>query len=85
MIADAFGKKRPYKKVSPLMAAIVWRLEKLRSLLTGKDPMITKETARTSLALVKIDNSKLLQALPGFTYQPLQQSIQRICHALKTK
>jgi len=85
MIADAFGKKRPYKKVSPLLAAIVWRIEKIRSLFSGKDPMITKETARTSLALVTMDNDKLLRALPAFSYKPLQQSIDRICSALKSR
>lgn len=84
MIADAFDKKRPHKKVSPLLAAIVWRVEKVRSLFTGKDPMITKETARTSLALVTMDNKKMLQALPAFSYEPLQKSIERICKALKT-
>lgn len=83
MIADGFERKRPQRKVTPLLAAIVWRLEKIKSLLTGKDPMITKETAATSLKVVTIDNKKLLAAIPAFKYQPLQQSIQRICHALK--
>ena len=82
MIADAFGMKRPHKKVNPFLASMVWRLEKLRSLFTGKDPLVTKETARTSLALVEVDNSKLLNALPAFQYQPLQQSISRICKAM---
>jgi dihydroflavonol-4-reductase len=83
MIADAFGKKRPHRAVTPLLAAIVWRLEKLKSMFTGKNPLVTKETAHTSLALVEVDNSKLLKALPGFTYQPLQQSVQRIAGSLK--
>lgn len=83
MIAEAFGKKKPHRKVTPTLAAIVWRLEWLKSLFTGKDPLVTKETAKTSLALVEVDNSKLLQTLPGFTYQPMQQSVKRICHALQ--
>ncbi|MES2648209.1 MAG: NAD-dependent epimerase/dehydratase family protein [Bacteroidota bacterium] len=84
MIADAFGIKRPYKKVSPLIAAIVWRLEKIRSVFSGKDPMITKETAHTSLSVVTIDNQKFLATVPGFNYQPLQKSIERICRNLRT-
>lgn len=82
MIADAFNVKRPHKKVNPFLASMVWRLEKARSLFTGKDPLVTKETARTSLALVEVDNNKLLKALPNFHYQPLQQSIRRICEAM---
>jgi len=81
-IADSFGVKRPYKAVTPFLAALVWRLEKIRSWFTGKTPMITKETAKTSLALIKVDNTKLLHALPGFSYQPLQKSIKRICNGL---
>jgi nucleoside-diphosphate-sugar epimerase len=81
-IADAFGVKRPHKKVSPLLAALVWRFEAIRSVFTGKEPLVTKETAKTGLALIRIDNGKLLNALPLFSYQPISQTIQRICIAL---
>lgn len=85
MIADAFGKKRPHKKVTPTLAAIVWRLEKLKSIFNKKEPLVTKETASTALATVQFDNAALLKALPGFTYTPLQDSIVDICAALKKK
>ena len=80
MIADAFGKKKPYKKVTAFVAAMVWRLEKLRSAITGKQPFITKETTRTAQAKVYFDNSKLLKYLPEFRYQPMQQTVNRICN-----
>lgn len=83
MIADAFGVARPSKKVTPLLAAIVWRIEWLKQWLTGKAPLVTKETAATGLAEVSFDNSKLLKALPDFTYTPMQQSVARICKALQ--
>jgi len=83
MIADAFGKKRPHKMVTPFMASVVWRLKKLTSLFTGKDPMITKETAATALAVVNFDNGKLLKALPAFTYTPLEDSVKRIAEKVK--
>ncbi len=82
MVADAFGVKRPSKEVTPTIAGIVWRLEKIKSFFTGKEPLITKETANTSLAKVSFDNSKLPKALPAFGYQPLAQSVQRICSKL---
>lgn len=84
MIADAFGKKRPYASVTPLLANIVWRLEKLKSVFTGKDPLITKETSKTGMASVIFDNSKFLKANPLFTYKPLNESVQRICTNLTT-
>lgn len=84
-IADAFNKKRPYKKVTPLMAKLVTIAEKWRSLFTGKPPLVTKETARTAMACVNFDNSKLLQHLPGFAYRPLQQTIAYCCRELQQK
>ena len=83
MIAEAFHKKPPHKKITPFMAAAVWRFEAVKSLLTGKAPFITKETARTALTKVYFDNSKLLKALPSFNYMPVKDSVERICNELK--
>lgn len=82
MIASAFQKKPPPKKISPLMAGVVWRLEAIKSFITGKPPFITKETARTALAKVYFDNSKLLKAFPSFNYTPLKITVERICRQL---
>ncbi|MBS1745295.1 MAG: NAD-dependent epimerase/dehydratase family protein [Bacteroidetes bacterium] len=82
MIAAAFQKKAPYKKVTPFMAAVIWRIEKFKSMITGKPPFITKETADTALAKLFFDNTKLLKSLPGFQYTPLKKSIERICSEL---
>ena len=83
MIADAFHKTPPQKKITPFMAGAVWRFEAVKSLLTGKAPFITKETARTALAKVYFDNSKLLKALPSFNYTEIKDSVERICNELK--
>ena len=83
MIAEAFHKKPPHKNITPFMAAAVWRFEATKSLFTGKVPFITRETARTALAKVYFDNSKLLKALPSFKYTPLKNSVERICNELK--
>jgi dihydroflavonol-4-reductase len=85
MIANAFGKKRPYRQVTPTLAKIVWRLEAIKSFFTGKDPLITKETAATALAQVKFDNSKLKRFLPGFTYHSIEDTITDTCTALQQK
>lgn len=85
MIANAFGKKPPHKKVTAWMAAIVWRLEAIKSKFTGKSPLLTKETAKTARAKVRFNNEKLLKAMPGFQYTSMEESIQRICQELKIK
>ncbi len=85
LIAKAFGKKEPYKKVTPLLSKMVWRLEALKSFFTGTDPLITKETAKTAMAKVNFDNGKLKRYLPGFTYRKIEDTILEICSVLQQK
>ena len=84
-IAACFEKKAPYKKVSPFMAGIVWRLEAIKGKITGADPLLTKETANTAQAKVYFDNSKLKEAFPSFIYRPITETVTRICNYLKEK
>ncbi len=84
-IALGFGKKLPSKKITPLLAAIGWRAAAIKSKFTNEEPLITKETAKTSLAATMYDNSKLLNMLPNFKYQSLGDTIKNICSDLKNK
>ncbi len=84
-IADCFHKKRPGRKVTPFLASLAWRFEWIKSKFTGKDPLITKETAKTALAKSNFDNSKLKKFIPGFEYHLLKDSIRDICASLQQK
>jgi dihydroflavonol-4-reductase len=83
LIAKTFGKKPPHKKVTPLLAKIVWRLEAIKSLFTGKAPLLTKETAATAITKANFDNSKLKKMIPGFIYRKIEDSITDTCAALQ--
>ena len=85
LIATAFSKKLPYKKVTPFLAKIVWRLEALKSIFSGKAPLVTKETTTSALEKVYFDNSKLKQFLPQFTYRTIEESITQICAVFQQK
>ena len=78
-IADGFTKKRPHRKATPLLLGVAWRMEKIRSLLTGKKPLLTKESARVAISQTVFDNQKLLNLLPDFCYTPLTSTIQEAC------
>jgi len=84
-IASCFGKKPPYKKVNPLLAEMIWRIEKLKSLFTRSKPLLTKETVRTAQAKVYFDNQKILNALPQFNFTKIKDSIEFTCASLKEK
>ncbi|HVI48004.1 MAG TPA: NAD-dependent epimerase/dehydratase family protein [Chitinophaga sp.] len=77
-MAHALGKKPPHIAVKPWMAEIVWRLEKVKGMFTGGKPLVTKETARTAQLKVYYNSNKILDALPGFSFRPLEQTIKEI-------
>jgi dihydroflavonol-4-reductase len=78
-IATAFGKKHPHREATPFLGAIAWRLEKIRSLFSGKKPLLTRESARIAQSRSLFDNSKILQQLPGFRFTPLEETIREAC------
>lgn len=79
LMAKYFGKKPPHRKVSPWMAALVWRLEKIKSLIKNEEPLLTKETAETAQMKVFFDGSKIQQFLPDFKYRKIEGSIKEAC------
>ena len=83
MIAQAFGKRPPTKQVTKIIAEVVWRIEALKGFITGKKPLLTKETAHTAQLKVHFNNSKLLKVLPSFSYTSLDVSVKRICGEMK--
>lgn len=84
-IATCFEKRPPYKKVTPFMAGLIWRLEAIRTKFTGKKHLITKETAHTAQAKVQFDSNKILKALPLFKFTKIKDTITYTCAALKEK
>jgi nucleoside-diphosphate-sugar epimerase len=85
MMANCFGKKPPFKKVTPLLAEVVWRMESLKNSFTGKKNLLTKETARTAQAKVFFDNQKILRALPQFHFTKIKDTIEFTCRRMKEK
>ena len=85
MIAKAFVKKAPHKKVTPFLAMLTWRLEAIKSRFTGTAPLLTKETAATAMTKVEYDNSKLLTFLPEFQYRSIDTTVRETCEALQQK
>ena len=48
-IAENLNKPKPHIKVTPFLKEIAWRVEWLKSIITNKNPLITKETANTAM------------------------------------
>jgi nucleoside-diphosphate-sugar epimerase len=82
-IAFAFDKEPPHKRVTPLLAAIVRRIESVKSFFTGKEHLLNKETAHTALAKYHFDNTKIIKSLHGFSFRPIKQTINDTCATLQ--
>jgi dihydroflavonol-4-reductase len=78
-MAENFGKKKPSRAITPFILSLAWRLEKLRSFFTSHKPLLTKESAKVALSKTCFDNEKILKSLPGFSFTPLEESIQKAC------
>lgn len=83
-IADHFGRKRPRFKAGPFLAGLAWRTEATKSLITGKTPSITRETARISKHHFYYNNSKISNFL-NFKFVPPQETIKWVCGELRKK
>ncbi len=81
-IAVVLGKRPPTMRVPPVLTQLLWPLEAVRSWLTGKAPLITRETARSASALYRYDGRKIEQVL-RFQYRSLNETLQRVADALQ--
>ena len=78
MMHDCFNTKRPAIKASKFLAGIVWRLEKIKSLLMGGNPLITKETVDAAFQQVHYSNDKVIKTL-NYTFIPIEETIKTNC------
>lgn len=85
LMASALQVDPPSKHAKPWMAAIVWRLDYLRSKLTGKNPLITKESARTAQTKNYYQSDKILKFFPSFKYTPIEQTIEEMAKAFQSR
>lgn len=79
LMAKHFGKKAPSREAKPWMIALVWRWYELKKWFSKKEQTITKVTARSAQAQYDYENKKLLKHLAGFSYTPIEETVERSC------
>ncbi len=77
LVAKEMGKKAPSYRVTPLIAEVAWRWEAFKSIITGKQPLVTKETAQSSQTHFTYPSTKIESAL-NFKFRGLEESTRRI-------
>jgi dihydroflavonol-4-reductase len=74
-VARALNVKAPDIAVQPWLAEIAWRVEWLKEKLLGSQPMVTRESARSSVSRFTYGNQKSLATFPAFQYTPIAETI----------
>ena len=77
-IADAFGKKRPTKKIAPWQTSVFWRVSSLFSKMTGKEPLLSKYSARSAHSISNYSSGKIIKAL-DFKFTKVEKVVEDVC------
>lgn len=75
--AEYFGQKPPTLQVKPWMGEVAWRVVALLSFFTGKEPLLTKETAKTGTHHFTYSSQKAVDML-GLKFTPLEETLRRV-------
>ncbi|RYG42321.1 MAG: SDR family NAD(P)-dependent oxidoreductase [Chitinophagaceae bacterium] len=78
-MAEGFGRPKPKRQTTTAMMGIAWRWEKIKSIFTGRSPVLTRESAKVAHSSTTFENDKLKNTLPSFRFTPLDESIRRAC------
>jgi dihydroflavonol-4-reductase len=73
-LAEAMKKPLPLRPLTPPMIKTACYLEKIRSLFTGSQPRITRQSMKSSTSVTTYSNGKIMQALsPDF--KPVKEAL----------
>jgi nucleoside-diphosphate-sugar epimerase len=77
MIAVALNQPQATIRANRILLQLAWRASQLTSLFTGKDPALTRDTARSAGKESLYDGSKISSVI-GFEYTPIAATIRDI-------
>lgn len=76
-IASALDKTPPSVRIKRWQTSIVWRFSMIRSLFTGKEPLLSKHSARSAHSVSKYSSEKIEKTI-NFEFTPIQQVIETV-------
>jgi dihydroflavonol-4-reductase len=77
-IAANFNKNKPSVKVTKLMSEIGWRVEKIKSFLINKPPLLTQQSSK-SIHQKRYFSSKKIKNTLNFEFNPISTTIEEVC------
>ncbi|NGM60707.1 NAD-dependent epimerase/dehydratase family protein [Sphingobacterium sp. SGG-5] len=77
-IASLLNKKKPSIQATPFMLGMAWRAARLVALFKGGRPSLTKESTQAAAAKLAYANDKIVEALGGYSFKPVDQTLEEI-------
>ena len=74
-IANSLGVKPPTILAQGFMVDLAWRVEKLKSWITRKPPVVTSESAKSAVSINKFSSQKMIDAT-GFQFRNMDEATQ---------
>jgi hypothetical protein len=82
MIADALNKPKPEILAKPWILKSAVILETIKSKLTGKEPMITGDTAKTAQTVSIYNNQKIREVL-NYEFNSVENTVKKTAEIFK--
>ena len=80
-IARSFGVTAPSIEVGKFLSEIAWRFERIRSIFSASEPIITKETVKLSGFSFEYENTKIATLL-NYKFCSLDETTKKTCDKL---
>jgi nucleoside-diphosphate-sugar epimerase len=81
-IATNLNKKLPSIKVTKLLSEIAWRLDWFKAIISKKQPILTRQSAKSMHNKHHYSSEKVRKAL-NFQFKPIIETIEEICILFK--
>jgi dihydroflavonol-4-reductase len=82
LFAHYSGAKAPKYRAGRFLSELAWRLEKVRSLMTGQKPLLSKETARNANIKRNFSNKKIIKAT-GISFRSISEAAENTSRFFK--
>ncbi|MEO8587838.1 MAG: NAD-dependent epimerase/dehydratase family protein [Flavobacteriales bacterium] len=81
-LAQAFGKRAPWRRIQPWMLSLAWRVERMRSMVTRGRSLVTRNTAHSALITRAYSNKKITELL-GYRFRSAREAVANVAGFMK--
>jgi dihydroflavonol-4-reductase len=83
LIADAFGKKRPSKKIKSWQTTILWRVSSILSFCIRKEPLLSKYSVKSAFEVSEYSSEKIKKTI-NFQFEEMEIVVKNACNDYET-